>query len=293
MFRLRASRTLLAVGVTLAITSGGVAYATVVDTSNVIHGCYSSQAFHGSHVLVLQDGGTACPNGFTAIQWNEQGSPGLTGAAGPSGAPGAAGPSGATGPSGAAGPSGLAGPSGIAGPSGPAGPSGLAGPSGPAGPSGVTSINALNGSPCSIDGTAGTLALSFNASGLAALTCVIPTATPTPTPTPPDSNGHDCGGATNMGVLGTGQSATHSGTGPTPGVTDWFMVTSTRGTLTFTLTLTNESSVVFDVSTDCSSAPIDAGVTTATVPTAGTYYIKVYPTSGDGAGTFWLTAADQ
>jgi hypothetical protein len=62
---------------------GGVAFATVassgpVDGSGVIHGCYADSAFKGSHMFVLQDAGTNCPRGTTAVSWNEQGPPGVS-----------------------------------------------------------------------------------------------------------------------------------------------------------------------------------------------------------------------
>jgi hypothetical protein len=50
---------------------------------------------HGSHAIKLQNAGTRCPRGTTAISWNQKG---------------LAGPAGATGPRGAAGPQGPAGP---------------------------------------------------------------------------------------------------------------------------------------------------------------------------------------
>jgi hypothetical protein len=75
---------------TAAVVSSGP-----VDSSGVIHGCYSSvPTVGGSHVFVMQDAGTSCPRGTTAISWNEQGP---AGPAGPAGATGPAGPAGATG----------------------------------------------------------------------------------------------------------------------------------------------------------------------------------------------------
>jgi hypothetical protein len=80
-------------------TGSGVAAAAVmsggpVDSSGVIHGCWSNRAIDGSHVFVMQDAGTSCPNGTTAISWNEQGSAGPVGPAGPTGPAGPAGTSG-------------------------------------------------------------------------------------------------------------------------------------------------------------------------------------------------------
>lgn len=120
--RLHLTRPVIAAGaITLLVAGGGIAaYATVlnpVSSSGVIFGCYTTTAHNGSHRLVLQDTGTSCPSGTTAISWNASGPPGPTGATGPSGATGPAGPSG---PAGATGPSG---PTGPPGPSGPAGPS--------------------------------------------------------------------------------------------------------------------------------------------------------------------------
>jgi Bacterial Ig-like domain (group 2)/Collagen triple helix repeat (20 copies) len=48
---------------------------------------------------------------------------------------------------------------------------GAAGPAGPPGSGGLTSFNNLNGLPCSVGSTAGTVALSFANNGVATLTC--------------------------------------------------------------------------------------------------------------------------
>lgn len=48
---------------------------------------------------------------------------------------------------------------------------GATGPAGPPGSSGLTSFNNLNGLPCSVGSTAGTVALSFGNNGVATLTC--------------------------------------------------------------------------------------------------------------------------
>jgi hypothetical protein len=96
---------LAATGAAIALVAGTTtAYAAAaggpVDSSGVIHGCWTNAAINGTHVLVLQDAGTTCPKGTTAISWNQQGP------AGPAGATGPAGPAGTTGP---AGPQGLKG----------------------------------------------------------------------------------------------------------------------------------------------------------------------------------------
>lgn len=71
----------IAAGVaTLALAAGtGIATAAMtsrpgpVDSSGVIHGCWTNRDIHGSHVLTLQDAGTKCPQGTTAISWNQKG----------------------------------------------------------------------------------------------------------------------------------------------------------------------------------------------------------------------------
>jgi len=90
-------------------TAAGAAIAGPIDSSGVIHGCYTNRALHGSHVFVLQDAGTKCPHGTTAISWNQQGPAGPAGATGATGSQGPAGPTGATGPQGPAGPTGATG----------------------------------------------------------------------------------------------------------------------------------------------------------------------------------------
>jgi len=93
-------------------TVAGAAIAVPIDGSGVIYGCYTTKAnATASHMLVLQDVGTACPPNETAIKWNQTG------------------------------------PQGPAGPAGPAGQAGPAGPTGPAGPA-VSSLDSLNGAPC-------------------------------------------------------------------------------------------------------------------------------------------------
>lgn len=115
-----------------AITGGPI------DNSGVIHGCWTNAAINGSHVFVLQDAGTSCPKGTTAISWNQQGPAGPAGATGPAGPAGATGPAG---PAGATGPAGPAGPKGDTGAQGPAGPAGATGPAGPAGADGTSVLN--------------------------------------------------------------------------------------------------------------------------------------------------------
>jgi hypothetical protein len=129
------------------LVGGGTAGAAIVasgpvSSSGVIDGCYTNAEINGSHVFVLQDQDTSCPNGTTSISWNQ------TGPAGPAGPAGATGPTGATG---AQGPIGLTGAPGPTGPAGPAGPMGSTGPPGPAGPAGANGNTVLNGTGAPAD----------------------------------------------------------------------------------------------------------------------------------------------
>lgn len=101
---------MIATGATIALIGTGTAYAAVagpIDSSGVIHGCYYPATTAGSHKIVLQNTGTTCPSGTTAIKWNQ------TGPAGPAGPPGPPGPQGPKGDTGAQGPPGPTGQPGI------------------------------------------------------------------------------------------------------------------------------------------------------------------------------------
>lgn len=80
---------LIGAAATLALVGGStVAYAVSagpIDSSGVIHGCYKTTATGNSHAVVLQNVGTACPPGYTAIKWNQKGPAGPTGPQGPAG----------------------------------------------------------------------------------------------------------------------------------------------------------------------------------------------------------------
>jgi hypothetical protein len=98
-------RIILTVAAALALVAGGTAAGAViasgpVDSSGVVHGCYTTNAVKGSHFFVLQDAGTSCPRGTTAIMWNQQGRQGPQGSPGPQGPQGVAGPQGPAGTSG-------------------------------------------------------------------------------------------------------------------------------------------------------------------------------------------------
>jgi hypothetical protein len=86
-------------GATIAVTAGGVAYATI-PTNGVITGCYTSA---GGSLRVVDPATGGCKKGETQLAWNVQGAQGASGPAGPAGP---AGPSGAPGPAGSAGVSG-------------------------------------------------------------------------------------------------------------------------------------------------------------------------------------------
>lgn len=160
---MRTGRIVITGAAALALVAGGTAAGAAiaagpVDGSGVIHGCYTNKALNGSHVIVLQDAGTTCPGGTTAISWNQQGP------AGPQGPAGATGPTGATGATGPAGtgatvaslasgdPNCANGGASITdgkgstayactGATGPAGPTGSQGPAGPQGPAGTQSFD--------------------------------------------------------------------------------------------------------------------------------------------------------
>jgi hypothetical protein len=67
-------RSILIAAVTVAVLAiGGVAYATVVDSTGVIHGCVTNAGVNGSHALVVQDTGTSCPKGTSSLNWNQAG----------------------------------------------------------------------------------------------------------------------------------------------------------------------------------------------------------------------------
>jgi hypothetical protein len=91
MYRPRLRTILIGAGSAFVLmASGGIAYAAIassgpVDSSGAVHGCYTNQAANGSHVVVLQDAGTTCPKGTTAITWSAAGPTGPAGPQGPAG----------------------------------------------------------------------------------------------------------------------------------------------------------------------------------------------------------------
>jgi hypothetical protein len=168
---MRLRRIVIAVGAGLALVAGGTAAGAAiasspVSSSGVIDGCYTNAEVNGSHVFVLQDQGTACPKGTTAISWSQTGPTG---------------PAGATGPAGPAGPTGATGATGAAGPAGPQGPAGPTGPAGPAGSTGLDAgtvaiiVNGVGATSCELLSTQGPSAdagtLEFTVDGSQPETC--------------------------------------------------------------------------------------------------------------------------
>ena len=157
-------RRLLLVAVPLALVAG-VALAAQPSgrrpTNAVINACVKKK--DGRVRIVAAS--ASCRRNEVALAWSAQGQPGPAGPAGP------AGRAGATGPAGSAG---AAGPKGEPGARGETGAAGRAGPAGPQGPpgSGLNSLEGLNGLACHAGGNAGTAALSYDASGVATITCL-------------------------------------------------------------------------------------------------------------------------
>jgi hypothetical protein len=84
----------------VTLGAGGTAAALAlspVDSAGMIHGCYAPVGNKGSYTLTLQNAGTSCPRGMTAITWNQKGPQGPAGPAGATGATGATGPAGPAG----------------------------------------------------------------------------------------------------------------------------------------------------------------------------------------------------
>src|SRR5690349_10898370 len=87
--RHRAARLVVFAALTLG-AAAGIAYATIPEANNVIHGCYQSTT---GHLRVVDPAATSkpmqgCNRDETPLDWNQQGQ---KGDAGPAGAPGVAG----------------------------------------------------------------------------------------------------------------------------------------------------------------------------------------------------------
>lgn len=121
-----------AVAGVFAAAAAGVAFGSITDPVNVIHGCYLSNG----NLRVVNGTSETCKSNETALDWSKTGPTGPAGPAGPVGPAGPAGPKGDTGPAGPAGPKGDTGATGPKGDIGPTGPAGLKGDTGPPGPTG-------------------------------------------------------------------------------------------------------------------------------------------------------------
>jgi hypothetical protein len=108
----KAMKRLALISIVVAALGGGVAYATIPDSSGVIHACMLKNL--GTIRLIDTATGQKCSATFeTVVDWNErgqQGLPGATGPAGPQGPKGDKGDEGPQGPEGPAGPAGQPGP---------------------------------------------------------------------------------------------------------------------------------------------------------------------------------------
>jgi hypothetical protein len=147
------------VGVAVAAAVFGIAtavQAAIPSANGVIHGCYQfSPANTSKGVLrvINADAGEQCRFNERALNWNQRGVTGPTGATGatgptgPKGATGARGPTGPKGTTGARGPTGVRGPTGPTGSRGPtgAGTTGPTGPPGPTGPAGAGTFTRVTG----------------------------------------------------------------------------------------------------------------------------------------------------
>jgi hypothetical protein len=115
-FRPHRRRFWLVVASTAGLTlGGGIAFATVPDSGEVIHACFKqidATKLGGATLSVVDsESGATCKVGETALTFNQQGLPGPQGVQGDPGTPGAQGLQGDPGTPGAQGPQGDPGPS--------------------------------------------------------------------------------------------------------------------------------------------------------------------------------------
>lgn len=161
--RLRRRRVLL-VALPLALVAGVALAAQPIarrPSNAVINACVKKRT---GQVRVVRPG-AACRRGESPLSWNAYGPAGPRGATGANGATGPVGPAGQSGPKGDTGARGATGPAGATGPQGPAGPQGPPGPT-------LPSLESLNGVGCHLGSATGTAALTYDASGVATLTCI-------------------------------------------------------------------------------------------------------------------------
>jgi len=122
-----------------AVALAGAAVAAIPDDNGVIHSC---RKVDGGALRVVAKA-SACRSSERPLAWNQTG------------------------------PRGPAGPAGPAGPQGPAGATGATGPQGPQGPAGpaLSSFDSLAGLSCTNAGQPGTISISYDAAGVAEITC--------------------------------------------------------------------------------------------------------------------------
>lgn len=111
--RIRGKRTTAAALAAMLVISAGVAYASIPDQSEVIHGCY--KAGDGKLRVIDSGSGDSCLLSEIALDWNQKGPQGPTG---PQGVVGPTGPQGPQGVQGVQGIQGIQGPQGLQGPAG-------------------------------------------------------------------------------------------------------------------------------------------------------------------------------
>lgn len=108
--RIRGNTTAAALAAMLVI-GAGIAYASIPDQSEIIHGCYKTS--DGKLRVIDTGAGDSCGPSETAIDWNQKGPQGPTGPQGPQGSLGPTGPQGLQGVQGIQGVQGAPGPSGV------------------------------------------------------------------------------------------------------------------------------------------------------------------------------------
>jgi len=89
----RGQRTII-ISAASIILLGVIAYASIPDSSGVIHGCYKKS---GGTLRVIDDAVSQCDKSEIAVSWNQTGPEGLQGPAGPQGPEGPQGPPGSSG----------------------------------------------------------------------------------------------------------------------------------------------------------------------------------------------------
>ncbi|HEY7276009.1 MAG TPA: hypothetical protein VH594_08590 [Trebonia sp.] len=142
--RFRPSPAMIVAVVAVVLGLGGVAWASIPDSSGVIHGCYQKE--HGQlRVIDTDKQHQSCNHSEIAVSWSQTGPQGATGPQGPAGPTGPQGPKGDTGATGATGPAGPQGPKGDTGATGQQGPVGATGPQGPKGDTGATGVAGAQG----------------------------------------------------------------------------------------------------------------------------------------------------